>query len=96
MRSGFQCAGDVADLDMRSVFVDSCAIRELGKAYRNACPAEDEFDILRDLNASGDVSINLDEIIGQDFAKGNTVQIQGWILSRTEARQYALFSLLAE
>ena len=32
--------------------------------------------------------------ITDDYNKGNTVMIDGWILSRIEARQCALFSLI--
>ena len=33
------------------------------------------------------------EKVQADFDKGETVVVRGWVLSRTEARQCALFSL---
>jgi len=35
----------------------------------------------------------LDQKVKQDFETGNTVLVKGWVLSVTEARQCALFSL---
>lgn len=35
----------------------------------------------------------LQEKIREDYASGNTVTVKGWVISRTEARQCALFSL---
>ena len=90
------CSEDIADLNMHDVFGDSCQVRELGKEYRYVHPEEDDLDVLQDLISPRDERINLDELIDQDFANGNTVQVHGWILSRTEARHYALFSLLAD
>ena len=81
---------------MRNVFSDSCQVRELGKKYRYAYPAEDGLDVWQDQVPPRVERINLDEIIDQDFAKGNTVQVHGWILSRAEARQYVLFFPLAD
>ena len=37
----------------------------------------------------------LAELVADDFARGPVVLVQGWVLSATEARQCALFSLLA-
>jgi hypothetical protein len=34
------------------------------------------------------------ELVRSDFAEGRTVVVHGWVLSVTEARQCALFSLL--
>jgi hypothetical protein len=31
----------------------------------------------------------------RDFAEGRTVRVEGWILSRTEARLYAIASLIS-
>jgi hypothetical protein len=33
-------------------------------------------------------------LVARDFADGHTVLVDGWVLSVTEARQCALFSLL--
>jgi len=36
----------------------------------------------------------VNEQVQLDFARGRTVMLNGWVLSVTEARQCALFSLL--
>jgi hypothetical protein len=36
----------------------------------------------------------LDQKVKQDFESGNTVLVKGWVLSVTEARQCALYSLM--
>jgi hypothetical protein len=36
----------------------------------------------------------ISSVIHDDFEKGRTVVLNGWILSLTEARQCALFSLV--
>jgi hypothetical protein len=33
------------------------------------------------------------ELVRRDFTEGHTVEVQGWVLSITEARQCALYSL---
>jgi hypothetical protein len=38
---------------------------------------------------------SLDGLVRYDFAHGRTVVVDGWVLSVTEARQCALFSLLS-
>jgi hypothetical protein len=42
---------------------------------------------------AGNLITTLEEQIKNDFISGNTIMIDGWILSVTEARQCALFSL---
>jgi hypothetical protein len=77
-------------------------VRELGAHYRVSTPNENTADALRAALSSGhspqDSSIKsgpLDAQIRDDFASGRTVVIDGWVLSVTEARQAALFSLTA-
>ena len=75
-------------------------VRELGTHYRAATPGESTADALRAAISSGrgfhlpffgDGS--LASAIKDDFAEGRTVLVDGWVLSVTEARQAALFSL---
>jgi len=87
------CTDIDVHLEIQDIFGDGCKIREIGNAYRHAYPEEDDAVLLQDLLLHGNVSIDLDKSIQQDFEHGNTVQIHGWILSRTEARRYALFSI---
>ena len=69
-------------------------------------PAENDANMLMDillLDADNNViprnadSLELKELLQQkvhsDFEGGNTVIVSGWVLSVTEARQCALFSL---
>jgi hypothetical protein len=39
---------------------------------------------------------SIDKKKKEDFAKSNTVIVKGWVLSRTEARQCALYTLTAK
>jgi hypothetical protein len=90
------CTDIDVNLDMQNIFGDGCQIGEIGEAYRNAYPGEDDIVQLQNLLWHNNVSIDLDKKILQDFENGNTVQLHGWILSRTEARRYALFSMRAD
>jgi len=82
-----------------SLIWDNETIKSVGDRYRSIIPSEKgERDLAKRLNkdlenaAIVDVSA-IEEIIKKDFAGGNTVIINGWILSQTEARQCALFSI---
>lgn len=75
----------------------------IGRAYRAAYPSERTADALSrailsetGLPASSDEAQHgrLDEHVRRDFSSGRIVRLNGWILSRTEARQCALFSTL--
>ena len=75
-------------------------VRELGAHYRASTPSENSVDALRAALSTGRGPQNptikngsLDGQIRDDFAAGRTVMIDGWVLSVTEARQAALFSL---
>ena len=72
-------------------------VRELGERYRAATPGEDSAEKLRDaISRGGGLHLfrtSIDDQINDDFKSGRTVVVDGWILSVTEARQAALFSL---
>jgi len=68
------------------------AVRELGIRYRAATPGEDDRDVLRSTLAAG-LRPSIAATVQRDFEMGRTVLVRGWILSVTEARQCALFSL---
>ncbi len=89
-----------------SLIHDATTLRELGEKYRQLVPRENRESRLVDLlltNVQGErVARSSDSLFLQDLLKeqieydvmtGNTVVIQGWVLSITEARQCALFSL---
>src|ERR1700749_3665852 len=78
-------------------------MKEIGMAYRGQTASETDADKLTTLlltdsaghpvsSASGNSFIQglLDKKISKDFETGNTVIVNGWILSVTEARQCAL------
>jgi hypothetical protein len=78
------------------------AVRELGRRYRASVPRESDA---RQLDAAiqasrpwtARIGLSHPSIAGQvrdDFDAGRTVIVDGWLLSRTEARQCALYSTL--
>ncbi|HET9826553.1 MAG TPA: hypothetical protein VFP87_14535 [Chitinophagaceae bacterium] len=85
---------------------DAETIREIGNAYQKLVPNENsKATLMRLLAANIDVypsdrsvdrelvSSVLDKRVRQDFQENRTMVVDGWILSVTEARQCALFSL---
>ncbi|GAC1491230.1 MAG: hypothetical protein NVS1B5_16110 [Gemmatimonadaceae bacterium] len=75
-------------------------VRQLGAHYRASKPSENSADSLRAALSNGHGlripfinSGSLNDQIRDDFATGRTVVVDGWVLSLTEARQAALFSL---
>lgn len=92
-------AGDrslLADCKLITFLGDDNSIKRLGRLYRERFPAEADADALaRSLQSV--LMPDMDafaEVITGDFAAGNTVRLEGWVLSRTEARQAALYSIL--
>jgi hypothetical protein len=77
--------------------------RAIGTRYRSMASDErDAGSLRRRILASRPWSARLTgrppsvaELVADDFEHGRTVTVDGWILSATEARQCALFSLLA-
>lgn len=85
---------------------ESSTITKVGNAYLNQTPSENSAEILINqllINSKGDSipkntdSKSLQKLMSQkvkaDFDNGETVVVRGWVLSRTEARQCALYSL---
>ena len=71
-------------------------VREIGCAYRDQVPAESTADSL-DAALWGERRVArpcIEDRVRADFVEGRLVVVRGWILSVTEARQCALFSLL--
>ena len=73
-------------------------VRQLGAHYRAANPSENRADALRAAISGRGPRIpllrkSIDDQIRDDFEAGRAVLVDGWILSVTEARQAALFSL---
>jgi len=83
---------------------DAETIREIGKAYQKLAPGENKeilmgvlaHDVEHTIDESTDeglVTSVLEKKVRQDFQENKTIVVDGWILSVTEARQCALFSL---
>lgn len=75
-----------------STLVMSHGVVEVAKAYIKQVPAEADTVTLRArlaerIDADGS---QLAQVIRADFARPDTVALNGWILSRTEARLSAL------
>jgi hypothetical protein len=72
---------------------------EIGTHYRAAVPGEITVAALRDAITSSQREFpwirrrSIEEQVRDDFAAGRTIVVSGWVLSRTEARQCALYSL---
>jgi hypothetical protein len=75
--------------------------REIGTKYRATAPAENTADALRAAISRPQRRFPwigrrlIDDQIRDDFADGRIVVINGWVLSETEARMCALYSLSA-
>jgi len=89
-----------------STICDEKAIKEIGSAYLQIFPEENKSSRLRqqllkdidgkEIASTSDVdilSLHLQKKIHEDFRTSHTVILKGWVLSLTEARQCALFSL---
>jgi hypothetical protein len=78
--------------------LDRQSLLEIGKAYLERHPDEKKpqrlADLLMDGGHTADLTGYFNEKIRKDFEKGDTTLTSGWVLSVTEARQAALFSLL--
>jgi hypothetical protein len=102
------CANDEAG-DTRAVaqpallgMLGADRVRELGVRYRQMVPEENREAALRGAITDGGrrglrfpwtSGPSLARQVRDDFAEGRTVLVNGWVLSATEARQCALFSL---
>lgn len=76
-------------------------LEAIGSAYRRLTPAEQTVDALRDALATSRRGLPwsarppLEQQVADEFAAGDTVLAEGWVLARTEARLCALVSLTA-
>lgn len=90
----------LAEPELLSHIWDGNTISEIGSLYRENFSAENSEHELVELlfnNVSTDFIQNtemLKQQITKDYTTGNTVMVDGWVLSKTEARQCALFSLI--
>ena len=82
-----------------SNFLDGKSIIEIGELYLKQVPDENNERKLVSLLPISDTSDNntieiLQQQITDDYISGETIIVDGWILSKTEARQCALYSLI--
>jgi len=89
----------LAQPELLSQLWDGPAIAQIGTLYRQQFADENSKPrLLAHLMVftSTDTAITIQQLekqITDDYKQENTVLLDGWILSRTEARQCALFSL---
>ena len=89
----------LSEPELLSYIWDDTTIIEIGEIYRNKFSDENsESKLIKQLSdyESTETTISTEVLrqqITDDFSKGNTVMIDGWVISKTEARQCALFSL---
>lgn len=75
-------------------------IEEIGSSYLNQVPEENDEQTLSDLISLNSLSQEdteqkvIKSQIKKDFETENIVMVDGWILSTTEVRQCALYSLI--
>jgi hypothetical protein len=91
---------------LRSVQPENAAMVSVGRAYLDQTPQEANAARLRQLldlaaevraaTLPGPEKERLALRQSEDFRTGQTVLVQGWVLSRTEARLYALAALQSE
>lgn len=84
------------DPNLLRVLHSRSAVRRIGESYRKAYPHEDDADVLRTeilREAGAHTRAAVEDRVRCDFEEARIVRVHGWILSRTEARQCALFSL---
>ncbi|HEX6627286.1 MAG TPA: hypothetical protein VF105_04985 [Gemmatimonadaceae bacterium] len=95
------CADDRSDAIDHPQLLDLLGperVRELGAHYRATTPAENSAAALRAALSKRPASrfplpSSRSNQIRDDFDSNRTVLVDGWVLSVTEARQAALFSL---
>ena len=86
---------------------DSKTITEIGKAYGTKLPHEYTIKKIEDmlirivegnsisaLTSPANIHSFIEKKINSDFESSRTIILKGWVLSVTEARQSALFSIL--
>ena len=102
-------AGDDDAQDLRALarpdlldVLGAAQVRAIGESYRRMVPAERDAAALRAaIHGRPPILVRLlgvprvapAELVRRDFTEGRTVEVQGWVLSVTEARQCALYSL---
>jgi hypothetical protein len=102
-------AASLAHPRLLAILRDEDRVADLGRRYRALVPNENAEPVLTrmiqdDLRgvhgelandpAAQSLQTRVNRQVQADFDQGRTVMLHGWVLSKTEARQCALFSLL--
>ena len=89
---------------MLSLICNQSVLLEIGKSYRSMVPEENQYKklselILTDMSGQKLQTSNATKIdkwinnkIKEDFISSQILIIKGWMISKTEARQCAIFS----
>ncbi|MDZ7676291.1 MAG: hypothetical protein U5K30_14635 [Acidimicrobiales bacterium] len=77
--------------DVTGAFEATPGLVAIGTRYRELHPDDDPADAGADLPA-GDLADALRAQVRADFDAGRTVDVDGWVLARTEARVAALLA----
>ncbi|MEZ4700302.1 MAG: hypothetical protein R2834_08235 [Rhodothermales bacterium] len=72
---------------------DAEEVRRIGRRYLELHPTESSAAGLENAIGRALRSTDIDTHTRDEFARSETVQVNGWILARTEARQCALYAL---
>jgi hypothetical protein len=89
-------------LQLETLLGNEDGVAEIGRAYLRLEPTENEIQLLSDrifseirwdLLQSGGVREVIARRVREDFRQGRVVRLQGWVVSRTEARLCALVAL---
>ncbi len=87
-------ADAMASPELLTILRNEREVRAIGDAYRLGHAAERTPEALRRRLAERlRLDADLNAAVRRDFSEGETVQVNGWILARTEARQCALYAL---
>jgi len=78
------------------------AAARIGEAYLRDWPAERDLGVLLasldsalpGRSAAGTPFGDLERVVREEYRRGDVVRVRGWLLSRSEARLYAVISLL--
>ena len=94
----FNSRRSFAHPDLLLFFKDPQTILDIGSAYLSHYPEHRDRPTLSDRIAKrlgptkvGGIKEALAQTLREDFAAGDTLQLNGWIVSRTEAQQCALY-----
>ncbi len=83
---------------LTALFADQARARRLGRAYLDGLGEPPEAAVLagliwRDLPPGSTLRARVAALVRQDFARGELACVEGWLLSRTEARLCGLAAL---